>query len=123
MARWNPPLEIEQVKELALIARLSPHHAESSVLVPSQHRIILSRALPAGFFNGIGPFRKCNSAQKTSAANSLADYRRLSALQGLCPWQHRRVVRKPLDFRTPQQAGFSRGFLGVGCGLPRQVFR
>src|SRR5262245_22496535 len=58
MARWNPPLEIEQVNELALIARLSPHHAESSMLVPSQHRIILSWALPAGFFNGIGPCAK-----------------------------------------------------------------
>jgi hypothetical protein len=49
MARWNPPLEIEQIKQLALITRLLPHHAESPVLVPSQHRIILSRALPAGF--------------------------------------------------------------------------
>jgi hypothetical protein len=49
MARWNPPLEIKQVKELALIARLSPHQAESSVLVSSQHRIIVSRGLPVGF--------------------------------------------------------------------------
>src|SRR5262245_21184438 len=34
MARWNPPLEIEQIKQLALITRQSPHHAESPVLVP-----------------------------------------------------------------------------------------
>jgi hypothetical protein len=32
MAPRNPPLEIEQAKQLALIARLSPHHAESPVL-------------------------------------------------------------------------------------------
>ena len=49
MARWYPPLEIEHINELALIAFLPPHHGRITRADPSQHRIILSRGLPAGF--------------------------------------------------------------------------
>src|SRR5262245_58445932 len=92
MARRNPPFEIEQVKQLALVARLSPHHAESPVPVPAQHRIILSRALPAG--NTIDPYRK--SGQKsplgelTWSARQAASRARIGHLDFL--WQRKLAV-------------------------------
>src|ERR1700676_1526538 len=38
MARWNAPFEVEQVKQLALIARLSTHHGKPPPPNPSSRR-------------------------------------------------------------------------------------
>jgi hypothetical protein len=38
MARWNAPLEVGQVKQLALIARLPTHHGKPPPLNPSSTR-------------------------------------------------------------------------------------
>src|SRR6266566_3756521 len=48
MTRRNTPLEVEQVEQLALIARLPPHHGESPSLISSNDGITVrqfSRAL------------------------------------------------------------------------------
>src|SRR6266568_1592677 len=48
MTRRNTPLEVEQVEQLALIARLLPHHGESPSLISSNDGITVrqfSRAL------------------------------------------------------------------------------
>src|SRR5262245_55978418 len=56
MARWNPPLEIEQIKQLALITRQSPHHAESPVLVP-----LSTESFSAGDFQQVFQRYRSNS--------------------------------------------------------------
>jgi hypothetical protein len=41
MARWNAPFEVKQIKQLALIARLSTHHGKPSP--PNEADIRLQR--------------------------------------------------------------------------------
>jgi hypothetical protein len=38
MTRWNAPFEVEQIKQLTLIARLSPHHGKPPPLNASSRR-------------------------------------------------------------------------------------
>jgi hypothetical protein len=38
MARWDAPFEVEQVKQLALIARLSTHHGKPPPLNAASRR-------------------------------------------------------------------------------------
>jgi hypothetical protein len=38
MVRWDAPFEVEQVKQLALIARLSTHHGKPPPLNASSRR-------------------------------------------------------------------------------------
>jgi hypothetical protein len=49
MARWNAPFEVEQVKQLALIARLSTHHGKSLPPNPSADGITVHRKSRALF--------------------------------------------------------------------------
>jgi hypothetical protein len=49
MARWNAPFEVEQVKQLALIARLSTHHGKSPPPNPSADGITVHRKSRALF--------------------------------------------------------------------------
>jgi hypothetical protein len=49
MARWDAPLEVEQVKQLALIARLSTHHGKPPPLGASSRRNHCSSKITSPF--------------------------------------------------------------------------
>jgi hypothetical protein len=49
MARWDAPLEVEQVKQLALITRLSTHHGKPPPLGASSRRNHCSSKITSPF--------------------------------------------------------------------------
>jgi hypothetical protein len=67
MARWNAPFEVEQVKQLALIARLSTHHGKPPPPNPSADGITVHRKSRALFQHGVIPGSSQTKAQGISS--------------------------------------------------------
>jgi len=70
MARWNTSFEIEQIKQLALIARLSTHHGESPSPIVSSRRNHCSPKIMSSFSTPSVKLRKARGEQIWSAVHS-----------------------------------------------------
>src|SRR5205085_1995046 len=64
MACWNAPFEIEQVKQLTLLAALPPHHDPPPPLNESSERESWHADNHEPFFNIIGQFQTFGSAKE-----------------------------------------------------------
>jgi hypothetical protein len=67
MARWDAPFEVEQVKQLALIARLPTHHGKPPPPNPSAEESLFAENHET-FFNSIGQSLHIQGVRATSFA-------------------------------------------------------
>src|SRR5258708_28795720 len=66
MTRRNTPLEVEQVEQLALIARLLPHHGESPSLISQADGITVRQFSRALFQHGVIPGSSQTKARESA---------------------------------------------------------
>src|SRR5258708_9431548 len=89
MARRNAPFEVEQIEQLALIARLPTHHGKPPPLNVSSDGITVRRKSRALFQQYRSAGSRCHSITSSARARSVGGTSRPSALAVL------RLIAKP----------------------------